>query len=129
MFSSLRRLFVRVRIQPCRRVRQIPAVRPAIVPMDETLATVAVDLPGRPALVWKVDLPQVLLGSFQSELGEEFFRGFSNAVAMNLHAILHHGSNTHHILEAVFKATGRAPRMAVEKDPRATGVPSTKGVL
>ena len=101
----------------------------AIVPMDETLATVAVDLSGRPALVWKVELPQVLLGSFQSELGEEFFRGFSNAAAMNLHAILHHGSNTHHILEAVFKATGRALRMAVENDPRATGVPSTKGVL
>jgi len=101
----------------------------AIVPMDETLATVAVDLSGRPALVWKVDLPHVLLGNFQSELGEEFFRGFSNAAAMNLHAIIHHGSNTHHLLEAVFKATGRALRMAVEHDPRATGVPSTKGVL
>ncbi len=101
----------------------------ALVPMDETLATVAVDLSGRPALVWKVELPPVVLGAFPAELGEEFYRGFSNAAAMNLHALVHHGSNTHHVLEAVFKATGRALRMAVEADPRSTGVPSTKGVL
>ena len=101
----------------------------AIVPMDETLATVAVDLSGRPALVWKVALPPIVLGAFPAELGEEFFRGFSNAATMNLHARVEHGSNTHHILEAIFKATGRALRMAVESDPRSPGIPSTKGVL
>ena len=101
----------------------------AIVPMDETLATVAVDLSGRPFLAWKAQIPNVMLGVFPAELGEEFFRAFSNSAQMNLHAIVHHGSNTHHQLEALFKATGRAVRMACEFDPRAPGIPSTKGVL
>ena len=101
----------------------------AIVPMDETLATVAVDLSGRPFLAWKAQIPNVMLGVFPAELGEEFFRAFSNSAQMNLHAIVHHGSNTHHQLEAPFKATGRALRMACEFDPRAPGIPSTKGVL
>ena len=101
----------------------------AIVPMDETLATVAVDLSGRPFLAWKAQIPNVMLGVFPAELGEEFFRAFSNSAQMNLHAIVHHGSNTHHQLEALFKATGRALRMACEFDPRAPGIPSTKGVL
>jgi imidazoleglycerol-phosphate dehydratase len=101
----------------------------ATVPMDETLATVAVDLSGRPFLVWTVEVPPVALGAFPAELGEEFFRAFSSAGAFNLHVLLHHGRNTHHILEAVFKATARALRQAVEPDPRMTGVPSTKGVL
>ena len=101
----------------------------AIVPMDETLATVAVDLSGRPFLAWKAQIPNVMLGVFPAELGEEFFRAFSNSAQMNLHAIVHHGSNTHHQLEALFKATGRALRMACEFDPGAPGIPSTKGVL
>lgn len=101
----------------------------AIVPMDETLATVAVDLSGRPFLAWKAQIPNVMLGVFPAELGEEFFRAFSNSAQINLHAIVHHGSNTHHQLEALFKATGRALRMACEFDPRAPGIPSTKGVL
>lgn len=101
----------------------------AIVPMDETLATVAMDLSGRPFLAWKAQIPNVMLGVFPAELGEEFFRAFSNSAQMNLHAIVHHGSNTHHQLEALFKATGRALRMACEFDPRAPGIPSTKGVL
>jgi imidazoleglycerol-phosphate dehydratase len=101
----------------------------AIVPMDETLATVAVDLSGRPYLAWQAQIPNVMLGVFPAELGEEFFRAFSNSAQMNLHAIVHHGSNTHHQLEALFKATGRALRMACEFDPRAPGIPSTKGVL
>ena len=95
----------------------------AIVPMDETLATVAVDLSGRPFLAWKAQIPNVMLGVFPAELGEEFFRAFSNSAQMNLHAIVHHGSNTHHQLEALFKATGRALRMACEFDPRAPGIP------
>lgn len=101
----------------------------AIVPMDETLATVAVDLSGRPYLAWQAQIPHVMLGIFPAELGEEFFRAFSNSAQMNLHAIVHHGTNTHHQLEAIFKATGRALRMACEFDPRAPGIPSTKGVL
>ena len=101
----------------------------AIVPMDETLATVAVDLSGRPFLAWKAQIPNVMLGVFPAELGEEFFRAFSNSAQMNLHAIVHHGTNTHHQLEALFKAMGRALRMACEFDPRAPGIPSTKGVL
>jgi len=101
----------------------------AIVPMDETLATVAVDLSGRPYLAWQAQIPNVMLGVFPAELGEEFFRAFSNSAQMNLHAIVHHGTNTHHQLEALFKATGRALRMACEFDPRAPGIPSTKGVL
>jgi imidazoleglycerol-phosphate dehydratase len=99
------------------------------LPMDETLVTAAVDLSGRACFVWKADVPNVVLGNFNAELGEEFWRAVANAAAMNLHIVLHYGRNTHHILEAVFKATARALRMAVEIDPRTSGVPSTKGVL
>jgi imidazoleglycerol-phosphate dehydratase len=99
------------------------------LPMDETLVTAAVDLSGRACFVWKADVPNVVLGNFNAELGEEFWRAVANAGANNLHVVLHHGRNTHHILEAVFKAFARALRMAVETDPRTSGVPSTKGVL
>jgi len=100
------------------------------LPMDETLVTAAVDLSGRPFLVWKADVPNELLGSFSSQLAEEFWRAVSSAGLMNLHVVMHHGRNTHHIVEAIFKATARALRAAVEPDPRAAGaVPSTKGVL
>ena len=99
------------------------------LPMDETLVTVAVDLSSRACFVWKAEVANVLLGTFSAELGEEFWRAVANAGAFNLHVVLHHGRNTHHILEAIFKACGRALRIAVEIDPRVTGVPSTKGVL
>jgi imidazoleglycerol-phosphate dehydratase len=98
-------------------------------PMDETLVTAAVDLSGRPFLVWKADVPNELLGTFHSSLAEEFWRAASSAGGFNLHVVLHHGRNTHHVVEAIFKATARALRQAVEPDPRATGIPSTKGVL
>jgi imidazoleglycerol-phosphate dehydratase len=101
----------------------------ATVPMDETLVTAAVDLSGRPFLVWKVAVPAELLGTFNTGLAEEFWRAASSAGGFNLHIVGHHGHNSHHIIEAVFKATARALRQAVEADPRATGVPSTKGVL
>ncbi len=101
----------------------------ATVPMDETLVTAAVDLSGRPFLVWKADVPTELLGTFSSQLSEEFWRAVSSVGAFNLHVILHHGKNTHHVVEATFKAVARALRQAVEPDPRGTGVPSTKGVL
>ena len=75
----------------------------ATVPMDETLVTVAVDLSGRPFLVWKADVPNELLGPFHSSLAEEFWRAASSAGVFNLHVVLHHGKNTHHIVEAIFK--------------------------
>ena len=101
----------------------------ATVPMDETLVTAAVDLSGRPFCVWKADVPLVTLGIFSSQLAEEFWRAVSSSGAFNLHVVLHHGKNTHHIIEGIFKATARALRAAVEPDPRGAGVPSTKGVL
>jgi imidazoleglycerol-phosphate dehydratase len=101
----------------------------AMLPMDETLVTAAVDLSGRPFLVWRADVPTEMLGTFSSQLAEEFWRAVSSAGLMNLHVVLHHGHNTHHIIEAIFKACARALRQAVEPDPRASGIPSTKGVL
>ena len=101
----------------------------AMVPMDENLVSVAVDLSGRAFCVWKVELPVEMLGTFNTPLAEEFWRAVSGAGAMNLHVICHHGSNSHHIIEAVFKAAARALRQAVEFDPRNPGIPSTKGVL
>ena len=101
----------------------------ATVPMDEVLTTAAVDLSGRPFLVWNANVPNELLGTFASQLAEEFWRAVSSAGVMNLHVVVHHGRNTHHIVEGIFKACARALRQAVELDPRASGIPSTKGVL
>ena len=99
------------------------------LPMDETLATAAVDFSGRPYLVYRVTFPAPTVGTFDLELVREFWQGFVNASRCNLHLTLHHGDNGHHIAEAVFKAAARAIRMAVEPDPRQVGVPSTKGTL
>lgn len=99
------------------------------LPMDETLVTVAIDLSGRHYLVFDAAAPSQKIGTFDSELVQEFWRAFSANALCNLHVLLHHGSNSHHIAEAIFKAAGRALRMAAEDDPRMTGVPSTKGSL
>ncbi|MCC6417522.1 MAG: imidazoleglycerol-phosphate dehydratase HisB [Gemmataceae bacterium] len=101
----------------------------ATVPMDETLVTTAIDLSGRPFCVWNVAVPPELLGNFSASLAEEFWRAVASAGAFTLHVVCHHGRNTHHIIEAVFKATARSLREAVEPDPRGQGIPSTKGVL
>jgi imidazoleglycerol-phosphate dehydratase len=101
----------------------------SVLPMDETLVTSAVDLSGRPFLVWKADVPNESLGAFHSSLAEEFWRAVSSAGLLNLHVVVPHGRNAHHIIEAIFKATARALREATELDPRAAGIPSTKGVL
>jgi imidazoleglycerol-phosphate dehydratase len=101
----------------------------ATVPMDETLVTAAIDLSGRPFCVWKAEVPLETLGTFSSQLGEEFWRAVSSSGCFTLHIVVHHGKNTHHILEGIFKATARALRAAIEADPRSRGVPSTKGVL
>lgn len=99
------------------------------LPMDEALVTVALDLSGRPYFVWKADVPVELLGGFNSPLAEEFWQAVTSNALMNFHVTCHYGKNTHHIIEAIFKAAARAMRMAVEIDPRVTGVPSTKGTL
>jgi len=99
------------------------------LPMDETLVTAAVDLSGRPCCVWRADVPGELLGTFNAPLAEEFWRAVSSSGAFALHVVVHHGRNTHHIVEGIFKAAARALRQAVEPDPRVSGVPSTKGVL
>ena len=99
------------------------------LPMDETLATAAIDFSGRPYLAYRVTFPAPTVGTFDLELVREFWQGFVNASRCNLHLLLHDGDNGHHIAEAVFKAAARAIRMAVEPDPRQIGVPSTKGVL
>lgn len=100
-----------------------------VLPMDETLVTVAVDLGGRPATVFDVSFPVPSIGTFDTQLVEVFWEGFAAAAGANVHALLHHGRNAHHIAEAVFKGAARAIRMAVESDPRQAGVPSTKGSL
>jgi imidazoleglycerol-phosphate dehydratase len=101
----------------------------ATLPMDESLVTAAVDLSGRPLLVWKADVPAELLGTFSSQLAEEYWRAVASTAALTLHVVCHHGRNTHHVVEGIFKATARALREAVEPDPRSTDIPSTKGVL
>jgi imidazoleglycerol-phosphate dehydratase len=101
----------------------------ATLPMDEALVTAAVDLSGRPFCVWQVEVPPEILGTFNAPLAEEFWRAVAAAGAFNLHVLCHHGKNTHHVIEAVFKAVARGLRQAVEPDPRMSGIPSTKGVL
>ena len=103
----------------------------ATIPMDETLVTCAVDFCGRPAFSWKVDgLRGRWVGAFDCELAKEFFAAFSSRAECNLHVLLHYGENAHHIIEAIFKAFGRATDMATRLDDRLLGqVPSTKGTL
>ncbi|KGX86206.1 imidazoleglycerol-phosphate dehydratase HisB [Pontibacillus litoralis] len=99
------------------------------LPMDETLVTVAVDLSDRPHLEWKANLPAAKVGTFDTENVYEFFWKLALEARMNLHIIVHHGSNTHHIIEAMFKATARALDEATQIDPRIKGIMSTKGRL
>ena len=99
------------------------------LPMDETLANVALDLGGRPAFAFHVAFTGPLIGAFPVELVEEFFKSVANAARMNLHVNVPYGTNNHHISEAIFKSFARALRMAVAIDPRQQGVPSTKGSL
>ncbi len=102
----------------------------ACVPLDEALSRVVIDLSGRPGLVMEVDFRRALIGEFDVDLFHEFFQGFVNHAAVTLHIDCIRGRNAHHIAETVFKAFGRALRMALEDDPRLGGaVPSTKGSL
>lgn len=99
------------------------------LPMEETLATVAFDLSGRYAFVFGASFSSPKIGDFDSELVEEFWQATAMNALCNLHMVVHHGRNSHHISEALFKAAALAFRMAVETDPRRIGVPSTKGTL
>jgi len=102
----------------------------AYVPLDEALSRVVVDLSGRPGLEFHVVFTRARVGEFDVDLAQEFFRGFVNHAQVTLHVDNLRGVNAHHQAETVFKAFGRALRMAVELDPRATGsLPSTKGKL
>jgi len=100
-----------------------------LLPMEETLVSAAVDLGGRPYLVFQAEFPSPKIGQFDSELVADFWQAVVNNARCNLHVIVHHGRNSHHIAEGIFKAAARALRMAVEPDPRITGIPSTKGTI
>jgi len=101
----------------------------AIVPMDEALVLAAVDLGGRPYLCQRLELTRKRIGDFDTELVAEFMQALTTAAGMNLHLVQLAGRNTHHVIEAAFKALARALRQAVALDPRVKGVPSSKGVL
>ena len=99
------------------------------LPMEETLVTSAIDLSGRYYMVFSAEFPAEKIGDFDSELVEDFWQAVAANALCNLHVVLHYGRNSHHISEAVFKSLARSLRMAVERDNRMTGVPSTKGVI
>ncbi len=100
-----------------------------VLPMEETLVTVAVDLSGRNYVVFNAPTPAQKIGEFDSELVEDFWYSFASNCMCNFHVLLHYGRNSHHIAEAIFKASARALRMATSMDPRQNDVPSTKGSL
>jgi imidazoleglycerol-phosphate dehydratase len=101
----------------------------AVVPMDEALAEAAIDFSGRPYLVYRAKLADVKVGDFDTELTREFFQAFVMNSRITAHISLRYGDNAHHGIEVMFKAFARALSMAVSKDPRVRGVPSTKGVI
>jgi imidazoleglycerol-phosphate dehydratase len=101
----------------------------ALVPMDEALAECALDISGRPYCDFAADLPATSIAGFDSDLTEEFFRAFASSAKVTLHIWVRSGTNTHHMIEAAFKAFARALREAVSIDPYEPGVPSTKGTL
>jgi len=102
----------------------------ASVPMDETLAVVSLDISGRPYLVYKLDFPRrSKIKGFDPDLIEDFLQAFVSNAGVTLHVGVPYGRNTHHVIEAVYKALGRALRQAVEIDPKVRGIPSTKGKL
>ncbi len=102
----------------------------AMIPMDETLSRVTVDVSGRPYLVWRVEVTRPKLGEMDTELFKEWFQAFAQAAGFTLHVENLYGVNTHHIIESCYKGLAQATRRAVEIDPRVPGVvPSTKGTI
>jgi imidazoleglycerol-phosphate dehydratase len=104
-----------------------------LLPMDETLARVALDFSGRPLLVWRApksfNLNRLKAGDFPAQLTVEFLRGFAQEAGLTLHVEVLYSGETHHLIEAVFKGVARALEQAVRRDPRVRGIPSTKGLL
>jgi imidazoleglycerol-phosphate dehydratase len=104
-----------------------------LLPMDETLARVALDFSGRPLLVWNVpkgfNLNRLKAGDFPAQLTVEFWRGLAQAAGLTLHVEVLYSSETHHLIESTFKGVARALEQAVRRDPRVKGIPSTKGLL
>ncbi|MVP01240.1 MULTISPECIES: imidazoleglycerol-phosphate dehydratase HisB [Paenibacillus] len=109
--------------------RGIKRYASVFVPMDEALAQVVIDISNRPHFEYRAEYPSQQVGSFTTELVQEFLWKFALEARITLHVIVHYGQNTHHMIEAVFKALGRALDEATVIDPRVQGVPSTKGVL
>ena len=101
----------------------------ALVPMDECLAQAVIDISGRPFVACDVAIPTTVVGGFETDLLEEFMRGFANHAKLTLHLSLLAGENPHHVIEVCFKAVARALRAAIAPNPRVTGIPSTKGSL
>jgi imidazoleglycerol-phosphate dehydratase len=101
----------------------------ATVPMDESRASCAIDISGRGLCAFRAELPPGAIGNFDHELTEEFFRALATNAKLTVHVTVEAGSNAHHVIEAIFKATARALRAAIALDPTETGVPSTKGTL
>ena len=101
----------------------------SFVPMDEALGQVIIDVSNRPHLEYRVDLPDTRIGAFATELFHEFLWKFALESRITVHAIVHYGRNSHHMIEAVFKALGRSLRQAIEVNPKQKGIPSSKGVL
>lgn len=101
----------------------------AFVPMDDALAQVVIDISNRPHLEFRAQFPTEKVGNFDTELVHEFLWKFALEARMNVHVIVHYGANTHHMIEAIFKALARAIDDAITKDDRVKGVPSTKGLL
>jgi imidazoleglycerol-phosphate dehydratase len=101
----------------------------SFLPMDEALLHAAVDISGRPYLVFNVPLQRTRIGSFDLDLLKDFFRAFAVNAELTLHVNMHYGENLHHVAEAVFKAVGRALAEASRRNPRVVGIPSTKGSL
>ena len=101
----------------------------AVVPMDEARASCAIDVSGRPYAVLEGDMPAEAVADFDSDLAEEFLRAVASTAKLTVHVRIERGANTHHMVEAAFKAFARALREAVSIDPDETGVPSTKGLL
>ena len=109
--------------------RSIRRYGSAFVPFDETLASAAIDVSGRPYLHWDAAFPSQKVGEFDTELVPEFFRALAMNAGITLHLKVHYGQNTHHMIEALSKAFARALGDAVAQDPRVRGIPSTKGAL
>ncbi|KRF04538.1 imidazoleglycerol-phosphate dehydratase [Paenibacillus sp. Soil766] len=109
--------------------RGIKRYASVFVPMDEALAQVVIDISNRPHFEYRAEYPTANVGSFETQLVEEFLWKFALEARITLHVIVHYGKNTHHMIEGVFKALGRALDEATSIDPRVQGVPSTKGVL